>query len=75
MFYWVRSIVVAREQFHISDFYNNFWRSQMDLFESDDVEASGANAPYDCTNVNTTTGSAVRSSMTPSWSSATINRH
>jgi len=54
--YWVHAIVDAHEDYHVTDFYSNYWPDGMGLFESEDVESANVYVVFDCNDTGTTTG-------------------
>ena len=74
-YYWVQSIARNHELAHIYNFYANWWRPAMDLFERIDVEGSGVSVVFDCTNLATTTGAAAIASRISDWDAQVSHRH
>jgi hypothetical protein len=74
--YWVEFISRNHENEHVNRFYSSlFWLRHMDLFESDDVEATSVNVIFDCNDSSTTTGSAAVAKKKSGWDTAIAMRH
>jgi hypothetical protein len=74
-YYSVVNITQAHEDYHLNDFYGNFWPQEMAKFESIDVEAAAAAVIYNCSFPNTTTGAAAKAPKMAGWETQLRIRH